>query len=927
MSGSVYELAILLSLKDSASGGLDRAEAKLRSLGKEGKQTLKTFQDLRADLKKDLAIGGIGVSILAGMGKGIKVAGDFEASLLDLKSAYQEAASAGGMSTAEQANQLNQLESLAVRLGNNLQGTTGDYVGILASLRKAGVDAKTVLGGAGEAASNLANVSGALLQGRGNEQAKELGQFGKMFKLQPDDFIKSVNLFSAAKDRFDVDSSSLIESAKYFQATAGSMKITGFEGAGETIKMFALLKRQGGMEGSMAGTGLRSFFTQITSEKKKIASLKKDEGIDLSQMFDAKGEFRGFENALRIMGQFRKLSPQKRTEKLNNIFGERGGEVAGAMVDAGVDGWKSINAEMAKAVPVSQKINAQMDTYNAKMEALYGTLTNITAVSFTPMLNTVKPMIDVANSTAGWIQSFAQANPEIAGVVSHLVGLAGVALTVRGGIGAMTTAWKLWRIVSAVGSSDTAIIASLRGQAAAASSTAASMKNAGAQATGLRGKLNSLAALSTIRLTVQFMVAGAAIEQILKWKAEYDEQQKNLEEKNAVAGQAYDDAVRGGRIYRGTKGKAEDYASLAHTSVDTFKMGKTLEQSLMPERRGLFETFWTYQRPYGAGFFELGSLYFKPETAGRTFRQSESGKALFDPQVLAVLIREARQGKIGDIKTTPEGSQQFLKSLEFGFPEVYKQASAIADEFLKLGQPTEAATKNFTDMLQPTSKLPSLFGQVGDAATRLSNRLDSIQPTITFGTDGFFGNDKGGRPAPKPQGSTPFKPPSTQPQKFPSILDNVFKSHASIREPRAPTEQTASLRLPLQPYTPQQPQLDSSRPFALASLRAEPTEQRENVRRDLRIEPLAGMNERPSANLLRSTVGGGGRGVQVTISNITVPAGSKAADDPREFAERVASIVEDKIRAKFGDMLYDNKDEFHELMYRLIESDKTRSSA
>lgn len=206
MSTATYELAILLSLKDAASNRLDSFGAKLRARGKDAHAALEEFEAVRKSIGQDIAVGGVGLAGLALLGKGVQAAAGFETSLLDLKGAYQEVETAGGKSAAVQAAELERLMSLSTGLGNDLQGSTADYVGILMSLKRAGVDVETVLGGAGEAAANLANVSGALRMGMANEQAKELGQFGKLFDLSAQDFGKSVDLFSALKDRFDIES-------------------------------------------------------------------------------------------------------------------------------------------------------------------------------------------------------------------------------------------------------------------------------------------------------------------------------------------------------------------------------------------------------------------------------------------------------------------------------------------------------------------------------------------------------------------------------------------------------------------------------------------------------------------------------------------------------------------------------------------------
>lgn len=455
-NSSAFELAILLSLRDAASGKLDRFEEKLRATGKQGRQFLQQYEDLRKSMGREISYTGAGFVGLNMLKKGVDAAAGYETSLLDLRSAYQELEGAGGKSAAAQAADINSLMQLAAGLGNNLQGSTADYVGILSSLKKAGVDVETVLGGAGDAAAKLANVSGALKRGQGNEQAKELGQFGKLFDLSGKDFGKSVDLFSALKDRFDIESNDLIESAKYFSNTARGLKLTGFEGASETSKFFALLKREGAIEGSQAGTSATSFFQQYIAKGKDRKKIKKETGLDI-QLFDKKGEFLGMENAFREMEKFRKYSSEKRLEILNKLYGEQGGKVAGVMVDAGAEGWRNVATEAAKAVPVNEKINQQMATYNAKMEAILGTLDNIKAVSFTPMLNTVKPLLDTANSLLGTVQGFAQEHRNIAGIGSTLVGVGSTVLVLKGTIGALTTSWRLWRLASAVSKSDNLI--------------------------------------------------------------------------------------------------------------------------------------------------------------------------------------------------------------------------------------------------------------------------------------------------------------------------------------------------------------------------------------------------------------------------------------------------------------------------------------
>jgi hypothetical protein len=726
-SGSAYELAILLSLKDAASGGLDRFEDRLRATGKEGRAMLLTVQDLRKDLKQGLTFAGVGVGMMAMLRNGVQAAGNFEAGLLDLKSAYQEASGAGSKSLAEQANQLNQLEHLATRLGNNLQGSTADYIGILASLKKAGVDAETVLNGAGEAAANLANVSGALTSGMANEQAKGLGQFGKLFKLQPEEFGKSVDLFSALKDRFDIDSNELIESAKYFQNTANSLKLTGFGGASETSKFFALLKREGAMEGSQAGTSATSYFQQFIAQADKRAKIKKETGLDL-QLFDKKGEFLGLDNAFKEMEKFRKFSSEKRLELLNKLFGEQGGKVAGVMVQSGAEGWRSITTEGAKAVRVNEKINQQMELYNSKLEAVQGTLDNLKSSTFTPMLDTVKPVLDTTNSWLGTLQGIAKEHQGVAKVGTELFALGSIAATLAGTVKAGAAAWSLWRIAAAA--------ANEKGEE-------------------LGKTVGFLSRISALKLTIGIAAVGAGVE-IISWLIE-ENKKRNAEEakREEALGTGYEENFKGGALWtrrNEAQKNRENLDVLATQAFGVIQMMPSFQRGIQPENT------------QGGKF----SIY----EAASEIKQSSVGTVLSDPNVLTRLLRQVDTGKTG---LNIEQSQRFKEILSLALPEKSKVASQNASDELRqemseLGKSTGDATKNFTELLIPTEKLPFAFSRAEQSATSFADRLSNLQPimpSIPLGSPNFPFEPGGNSPQPRfptPGVNRPlFTPPALPP--------------------------------------------------------------------------------------------------------------------------------------------------------------------
>jgi hypothetical protein len=784
MSSATYELAILLSLKDAASSRLDSFGAKLRARGKDAHAALQEFEEVRKSIGQDIAVGGIGAAGLALLGKGIHAAGDFESSLLDLRGAYQELESAGGRSATQQATDINNLMSLATSLGNNLQGNTGAYVGILMSLKRAGVDVETALGGAGEAAANLANVSGALKLGTQNEQAKELGQFGKLFKLNAQDFGKSVDLFSALKDRFDIESSDLIESAKYFSATAQGLKLTGFEGASETSKFFALLKRQGAIEGSQAGTSATSFFQQFIAHAKDRAKIKKATGLEI-QLFDVKGNFLGMENAFAQMEKFRKFSSEKRLEILNKLYGEQGGKVAGVMVEAGAEGWRSITTEAAKAVPVQEKLTAQMSTYNAKMEAVLGTLDNIKAITFMPMLDTVKPMLDSANSFLGSAQGFAQGHQDVVKYGLALATLGSTVYTLKGTVGGLTTSWRLWRMASDISRSDNLpdYFARLRTGSAG---VGVELDRTTGKVGRMRGALTELTS-SPFKLTLTIAAVGFTIEQLLELKKWIDE--SKAAEKALAQAQRERAAGTGAAVESFSPHQAErvpdDFwkktasgvlATLNPPEVTTnfaglipyTAAGRELEYGLMPERMGLYgsimknvfgpgnrfraqgfsspeygETKAAYGRHEGPLYereqeLEKGGMHFSAalthvadELKGAHTFQAQGGDVLKYPELMAAFRKAAE-----NLNPTDEARDRLNNMLKLAAPDTFAKSTGILAQMSEqagrdlglLDDKTKPLVQSLSEFHRPLSQIPTALDSVVLAAEGFAQRMNSVTP-------------------------------------------------------------------------------------------------------------------------------------------------------------------------------------------------------
>lgn len=508
----IFELAILLSLKDAASGRLDTAEAKLRSLGKEGRATLKTFDDLRRDLRQGLVLGGVGVTGLAMLKGGITSAGDFESAITELRLSVEEAGQGGALNLAKLNDQMNRFEQLGVKLGNQLPGTTKDFIDMFVALKQGGLQTETILKGAGESVAYLAVLSNSVPK----ELAKDFAMIGEQFQLKPEEFAPATDLFLKNFRAIGLRPEQMIEGTKFAQLRGGlPLGLKGLGGLSTMSSLLGLLKVMG-LEGGIGGREIAGMLMGLdahSKEQKKADAQLRKMGVNL-QFFDKKGAFLGVENVINQLQKLRPLSQQQRLDVVEKRFGSK--EVMGpvaAIIEQGAEGYDKLKTRMAAVPSLQNQINEKMATYNAKMEAVLGTIENLKATTFTPMLDSLKPALDLANQFIGSLQEFGKDHPGIAKLGTDLFAIGSASLVVVGGFKAMRAAWGLWKIASAVGSGEAGMLSFLRTARTETDATAATLGSSGTLSKwrGAGSKMGG-ALITGLKVTL----AGFAIEALIQ---------------------------------------------------------------------------------------------------------------------------------------------------------------------------------------------------------------------------------------------------------------------------------------------------------------------------------------------------------------------------------------------------------------------------
>ena len=457
MSNAVFELAILLSLKDAASHGLDSFGEKLRARGKDAHQTLEEFESLRKQIGKNIAIGGIGLATLKMLKDGAEQAGDFQSSLTELRLAIEQVGKDGSLDLAKLNDQMERFSKLGVELGNVLPGNTQDFIDMFIALKQGGLQAETILGGAGTAVAHLAVLTGS----NPAELAKQYAQVGEQFSLKPEEYAPSSEIFLKLFRAKGLRPEDLIEGTKFAQLRGGlPLGMRGLAGMETMTTMLGILKASG-LEGGMGGremAGLLMHLAATSKEQRKADDALRAKGIDL-QFFNKQGEFSGTENAIQQFAKLKKLSSEEKMDLVKKRFGsaEAMGPVS-ILSEQGLEGYEKLKAQMAAVPPMQDQINEKTANFNQQMEALSGTLDNLKVTVFTPLLAPLSDAAGKANTLVGNLQEFAEANPTIIKTGLFIAGIGAATATAYAGINLLTTSWKWLKIALAIGRNEEGII-------------------------------------------------------------------------------------------------------------------------------------------------------------------------------------------------------------------------------------------------------------------------------------------------------------------------------------------------------------------------------------------------------------------------------------------------------------------------------------
>jgi hypothetical protein len=310
------------------------------------------------------------------------------------------------------------LKKVAVQLGNQLPGTTADFMSMASQLKALGVDTNTITGGALKATAYLA-VIGKPLGVTYESAAEAVGKMGKAFGIAANDLVPFADTLQRAL-HMGVDLTEIQYAMAKVSPELKSLRAQGLGVANDLVPLVAMLTSTG-MSGETAGTGLEKVITAA----------------------DKKGKFATIPALVKDLEKLSKLSDSEKTAKFQKLFGEEGARVA-KVIAAG--GYAEMVKKMEAQASMQQRINNALGTLGNLWEAATGTFTNAMVAFATAYAPELKALTERINGLSEKLLNWAEKNPQVIKTVlkmaSAFVGVKLAAMGVAMGIGLITAAMK-----------------------------------------------------------------------------------------------------------------------------------------------------------------------------------------------------------------------------------------------------------------------------------------------------------------------------------------------------------------------------------------------------------------------------------------------------------------------------------------------------
>lgn len=382
-------IQIIIKARDQATQEMDRVSAASGKLKKH-------LEPVGSAMKL------VGAGALAAGVASVKMAGDYEQGLNIFKSVSGATAQQMAM-VAAKARELGQDASLP--------GVSArDAANAMTELSKAGLSVNDTLA-ASKGVMSLAKAG----QIEVADAATIAAQALNAFKLKGSDAGKVADVLANGANASATDIRGLSLGLQQSAAVASQFGVS-LEDTVTTLGLFA----NRGMQGSDAGTSLKTMLISLANPSKKAANLMHQLGINA---YDASGKFVGMRQlAQNLQNGLKGLSEEQKQQALATIFGTDAFRAAAFLADSAGKSYDDMSKAVSRSGAAMDLAKAQNSGFNGALDNLKSTLetvgTDIGMKLLPPLTKIIK---ELANS--GIIEAFGAALTALTPIISYVASL------------------------------------------------------------------------------------------------------------------------------------------------------------------------------------------------------------------------------------------------------------------------------------------------------------------------------------------------------------------------------------------------------------------------------------------------------------------------------------------------------------------------
>lgn len=321
------------------------------------------------------------------------------------------------------AGDLDKLRTAAVNAGRDTAFSASEAAAAEGELVKAGVSVSDVLGGALSGTLSLAAAGQLDLASAATISAQAMNLFG----LKGKDVGHIADVLAAGANKSAADVSTLADALQQGGLVAKQTGLS-LEDTVGTLSLFA----DNALNGSDAGTSLKTMLQRLTPQSAEAASLMQELGISA---YDSAGQFVGMSKYAGLLhDKLGGLTVEQRNTAFATIFGSDAVRAAGILYNAGADGVSEYTKAVNDQGAASRMAATQLDNLSGDLEQLKGSVETALIQGGSKATGVLRGL---TQSATGLVNEFAAAPQWLQSTAIGFTGVAGTALAGAGAIGTM----------------------------------------------------------------------------------------------------------------------------------------------------------------------------------------------------------------------------------------------------------------------------------------------------------------------------------------------------------------------------------------------------------------------------------------------------------------------------------------------------------